>query len=119
MDGGQSADSRITSQTGLPGQPTSVLLPSGQLKPSLGLLSQFNQGHKVLVKLGICQSNDGDAIRITEQRGHCRTRVSWRVFLPQSHLSRTSLDDRRWAGRGWIPHSPYWAGVGTGTHIQG
>lgn len=69
--GGRSADSRITSQTGLPGQPSSVL--SGQLKPSLGLLSQCNQYHKVLLKLGIRQSNDRDAIRITGQRGRCQT----------------------------------------------
>lgn len=81
--GGRSADSRITSQTGLPGQPSSVL--SGQLKPSLGLLSQCNQGHKVLLKLGIRQSNDRDAIRITGQRGRCQTRASWWAFLPQSH----------------------------------
>lgn len=81
--GGWSADSRITSQRGMPGQPTSVLLPSGQLKPSLGLLSQFK-----LLKLGIRQSNDGDAIRITGQRGHCRTQASWRVFLPQSYRPR-------------------------------
>lgn len=116
--GGRSADSRITSQTGLPGRPSSV--PSGQLKPSLGLLSQCNQGHKVLLKLGIRQSNDRDAIRITGQRGTLpdpSVLVGVSPSEPQARGPRDTFLEHPWVmhdgqgGAGFLtPHAgPVWA----------
>lgn len=101
----------------MPSRPTSVLLPSGQLKPSLGLLSQFNQDHKVLLKLGIRQSNDrdsgslgsGDAARPEHPGGYFSLRATG--LGTQKHLSRTSLGDGLWGGSGFLtPRAgPVWA----------